>query len=400
MPQTDHDRERKFQIQLRIQIPDSCSEDTLHKSLKKKLMSSFSNTPLFQVNVQGLGTQMWILNAKLDNGALSTTSALRKKFRSPVQQAFEECLSPPDYASFIASFCKQGNNNRDFLKITADSDGPFPGPSHFWTDDGAVLPEFTSAIVDALFPEHGAASGGAGPASSSMASTVCGVKIHLRLPIPEGCNQIDIYNDLKRDVQELYAGATWFQVNFQGLGTQLWSMAARLNIGSNMLLRNYRTKFRKPILQSFKSHLAPMQHQIFETRFNRDKGCFKSRRTMLLSPEQTIIHGRWMESPNPATSTWTRQVAVGSPCLRRTPWASLRSTRAACLTAWTLRWLVGPSLPALDLQPPRAARPPAPPHWLPVNPRRRRALQRRRRRQRRLKRLRGGHPVRRRPRRR
>ena len=79
MPQTDYDRERKFQIQLRMQIPDSCSEGTLHKSLKKKLVSSFSNTPLFQVNIQGLGTQMWILNAKLDNGALSTTSALRKK---------------------------------------------------------------------------------------------------------------------------------------------------------------------------------------------------------------------------------------------------------------------------------------------------------------------------------
>ena len=47
MPQTDYDRERKFQIQLRMQIPDSCSEGTLHKSLKKKLVSSFSNTPLF-----------------------------------------------------------------------------------------------------------------------------------------------------------------------------------------------------------------------------------------------------------------------------------------------------------------------------------------------------------------
>ena len=96
MQQTDHDRERKFQIQLSMQVSDSCSEDTLHKSLKKKLVSSFfSNTPLFQVNTQGLGTQMWILDAKLDNGALSTTSALSKKFRLPVQQAFEECLSPP-----------------------------------------------------------------------------------------------------------------------------------------------------------------------------------------------------------------------------------------------------------------------------------------------------------------
>ena len=104
---------------------------------------------------------------------------------------------------------------------------------------------------------------------------------------------------------------------------------------------------------------------------------------MPLSPKQTIIHGLWMESPNPATSTWTRQVAVCSPCHRRTPWASLRSTRAACLTAWTLRWPVGPSLPALDLQPPRAARPL---HWLPVAPRRLRALQRRRLRRRRLRR--------------
>ena len=45
MPQTDYDRERKFQIQLRMQIPDSCSEGTLHKSLKKKLVSSFSKSP-------------------------------------------------------------------------------------------------------------------------------------------------------------------------------------------------------------------------------------------------------------------------------------------------------------------------------------------------------------------
>ena len=71
MPQTDHERERKFQIQLRIQIPDSCSEDTLHKSLKKKLVSSFSNAPFFQVNVPGLATQIWILDAKLDgNGRI------------------------------------------------------------------------------------------------------------------------------------------------------------------------------------------------------------------------------------------------------------------------------------------------------------------------------------------
>ena len=43
-----HDRERKFRIQLCLQIPDGRSEDTLHKYLKQKLVSSFSNAPLFQ----------------------------------------------------------------------------------------------------------------------------------------------------------------------------------------------------------------------------------------------------------------------------------------------------------------------------------------------------------------
>ena len=104
----------------------------------------------------------------------------------------------------------------------ADSDGLLPGPSHFWTDDGTVLPDFTSVNVDAIFHQCGslvgAASGGAGQASSSIASTrtVLGIKIHLRLPIQVDCNQIAIYNDLKRDLQELYARTTCLQVHFQG----------------------------------------------------------------------------------------------------------------------------------------------------------------------------------------
>ena len=55
----------------------------------------------------------------------------------------------PTSHHLIVSFRIQGSNNRDFLKITGDSDGAFPGPSHFWTDDGAVLPDFTSSNVDA-----------------------------------------------------------------------------------------------------------------------------------------------------------------------------------------------------------------------------------------------------------
>ena len=115
-----------------------------------------------------------------------------------------------------------------------------------------------------------------------------------------------------------------------------------------------------------------------------------------LLPKQTIIYGPWimMESLNPATSTWALQVAVGHPCSSRPPQASLMSTLAACLTTWTRLWLIGPSLPALDLQPPRAARPQ---HWLLEAPGRLRAFQRSRLRRCRLRRLLGGHLGRSRP---
>ena len=43
----------------------------------------------------------------------------------------------------------------------------FPGPSHFWTNDRAIRPDITSAYVDALFIDHGAASGGAGQGCGS-----------------------------------------------------------------------------------------------------------------------------------------------------------------------------------------------------------------------------------------
>ena len=49
------------------------------------------------------------------------------------------------------------------------------------------------------------------------------------------------------------------------------SMAARLNVGSNMLLRNFRTKLRKPILESLKLEWAPVQYQDFATWLNKDK---------------------------------------------------------------------------------------------------------------------------------
>ena len=51
------DREQKFQIQQRLETPDRCSQDTLYKSLKQKLVRSFSRVPLFRLILKDLN---WI----------------------------------------------------------------------------------------------------------------------------------------------------------------------------------------------------------------------------------------------------------------------------------------------------------------------------------------------------
>ena len=83
------------------QIPEGCSEDTLHKSLEQKLDSSLSiesaTHPCLSKysRTRNATWQIWIFDAKLDNGTLLTTSGLCTKIHSPIQQVFEECLSPP-----------------------------------------------------------------------------------------------------------------------------------------------------------------------------------------------------------------------------------------------------------------------------------------------------------------
>ena len=127
---------------------------------------------MFQVYFQGLGTQLWTLNAKLDHGSPTTIKELRIKIRKPVQDAFQETLSESDYASFRAWFEKKGNNNRDWLKIAAERSAPFPGPQHFWiqteTQNRDVLPPFGAVDMDAVFGGATAGHGGGRRATSAV----------------------------------------------------------------------------------------------------------------------------------------------------------------------------------------------------------------------------------------
>ena len=104
-----------------MQIPDCCSQNVVHYSLRQRLIESFKTVPLFQVYFIGLGTQLWTLDAKLDHGAPCVKKTLHKKIQAPIQQAFAETLTQTAYATFKAWFDTTGAANRKWMRITEDT---------------------------------------------------------------------------------------------------------------------------------------------------------------------------------------------------------------------------------------------------------------------------------------
>ena len=60
-------------------------------------------------------------------------------------------------------------------------------------------------------------------------------------------------------------------MEFEGLGTQLWTFEARLNlnIGATVQHKTFRTKIRDQILKIFKVHLSCEEFSLFKSSFSR-----------------------------------------------------------------------------------------------------------------------------------
>ena len=94
------------------------------------------------------------------------------------------------------------------------------------------------------------------------------VRVRSELQIPVDCDAKAIYMKLKHNLQASYSAAPWFQVKFEVLGTQLWTLDARLNIGATNLHTSLRTKIRKLILQSFEDHMSQDQFETLRKSFS------------------------------------------------------------------------------------------------------------------------------------
>jgi len=87
------------------------------------------------------------------------------------------------------------------------------------------------------------------------------VRVRSELQIPVDCDAKAIYMKLKHNLQASYNAAPWFQVKFEVLGTQLWTLDARLNIGAT----NLHTSL---ILQSFEDHMSQAQFATLRKSFS------------------------------------------------------------------------------------------------------------------------------------
>jgi hypothetical protein len=145
---------QRVRIHSEFQIPAACDAFMIYKELKHTLQDSYSGSPWFCVEFRGLGTQQWILDARLNIGAKIIQRSFRRKFRAQILDSFKANMSHDQFCSFEKEF----NKNRKALQIEEDA-APFTADKpHSWTRDG--LPDIEDVAMSALLP--------AGPAAASI----------------------------------------------------------------------------------------------------------------------------------------------------------------------------------------------------------------------------------------
>jgi hypothetical protein len=85
---------QKVKIYSELQIPAGYDSMSIYKSLKHTLQDAYRFSLWFDVKFEGLATQLWKFEARLNIGA---TISLRSKFRALILKVFEDHLSPEQF---------------------------------------------------------------------------------------------------------------------------------------------------------------------------------------------------------------------------------------------------------------------------------------------------------------
>jgi hypothetical protein len=97
---------QKVRIHSELQIPTGCDSIAIYKSLKHTLQDTYRSSHWFHVKFEGLATQLWKFEARLNIGATMVQKNFRSKFRALILKSFEDHLSSEQFSSFKGSFSR------------------------------------------------------------------------------------------------------------------------------------------------------------------------------------------------------------------------------------------------------------------------------------------------------
>ena len=153
---------QKVRIHSELPIPAGCDSMSIYKSLKYTLQDAFRFSVWFDVKFEGLATQLWKFEARLNNGTTMVYRTLRSKFRALILKVFENHLSREQFSQFKSNFSritKMLQIEEDVAPFTEDK--PFSWTRDGLPDDGPAAASIPAPSIATLLPT------GSGPADGS-----------------------------------------------------------------------------------------------------------------------------------------------------------------------------------------------------------------------------------------
>ena len=125
---------QQAEIRLALRIPEYSNVPKFYADVRQLFLESLKKDQNFQMTVQGLETQAWLLQGRVRLNQEVHLRNLRKRVRKILLKCHDSLGLPP------ASNQEFGKCVEKELQVTPDT-APFSGDSHWWT------PEILSPVL-------------------------------------------------------------------------------------------------------------------------------------------------------------------------------------------------------------------------------------------------------------
>ena len=127
-----HENLEQIRIQVILPVPAGCDSTKFYADVKESFFKSYKNENKFQISLQGLGTETWLLEGRVK----FTNQCKLKNARERIKGILLKChkrlgFSDATNQAFIQHLGQTAN-----LNVKKDTE-PFAGESHRWISNGS-----------------------------------------------------------------------------------------------------------------------------------------------------------------------------------------------------------------------------------------------------------------------